>query len=202
MSISLGAVRVEDDNGGVMRKIHAFENLTLDGFFTDDKNDMSWAHKQDEEFKEFTSSNARGDAELLFGRVTYEMMASFWPTPEAAKMMPDVAAGMNRMRKYVFSRSLGTAGWQNTTLLKRDPVAEATRLKREPGADLVVMGSGSIVSQLTQARLIDEYQIVLNPLVLGRGRTLFETVKDRLPLRLTQTRSFENGNVVLWYSVA
>ena len=183
-----------------MRKIHAFENVTLDGFFTDHANDMSWAHKQDEEFREFTSSNARGDAELLFGRVTYDMMASFWTTPEAAKMLPDVAAGMNRMRKFVFSRTLDKAAWQNTTLLKGEPVAEATRLKREPGPDLVVMGSGSIVSQLTQARLIDEYQIVLNPLVLGRGRTLFATVEDRLALRLTQTRTFKNGNVVLWYS--
>lgn len=185
-----------------MRKIHVFENVTLDGYFTDDTNDMSWAHKQDEEFNEFTSSNARGDAELLFGRVTYEMMAAFWPTAEAARMLPDVAAGMNRMRKYVFSRSLDTATWQNTTLLNGDPVAEATRLKREPGPDLVVMGSGSIVSQLTQARLIDEYQIVLNPLVLGRGRTLFETVKETMALRLDRTRTFKNGNVVLWYTVA
>jgi len=185
-----------------MRKIHVFENLTLDGYFTDDNNDMSWAHKQDEEFNEFSSSNARGDAELLFGRITYEMMARFWPTAEAAKMLPDVAAGMNRMRKYAFSRTLNTVTWQNTTVLKGDLVAEATRLKREDGPDLVVMGSGSIVSQLTQARLIDEYQIVLNPLVLGRGRTLFESVKDRMVLRLDRTRTFKNGNVVLWYSVA
>jgi dihydrofolate reductase len=185
-----------------MRKLHAFETVTLDGFFTDDHNDMSWAHKQDEEFREFTSSNARGDAELLFGRVTYEMMASFWPTPEAATRLPEVAAAMNRMRKYVFSRSVNQAAWQNTTLVKGDPVAETARLKREAGPDLVVMGSGSIVSQLAQARLIDEYQIVLNPLVLGRGRTLFATVDDRLPLRLTQTRTFKNGNVVLWYSAA
>ena len=185
-----------------MRKIHAFENVTLDGFFTDHANDMSWAHKQDEEFREFSSSNARGDAELLFGRVTFDMMAAFWPTPEAANRLPEVAAAMNRMRKYVFSRSLGQAAWQNTTIVKGDLVAEASRLKREPGPDLVVMGSGSIVSQLTQARLIDEYQLVLNPLVLGRGRTLFATVEDRLPLRLTQTRTFKNGNVVLWYSVA
>ncbi len=184
-----------------MRKIHVFENLTLDGYFTDDKNDMSWAHTQDEEFKEFSSSNARGDAELLFGRVTYEMMASFWPTPEAAKMLPDVAEGMNRMRKYVFSRTLSTVTWQNTTLLNGDLVAEATRLKREDGPDVVVLGSGSIVSQLTHARLIDEYQIVLNPLVLGRGRTLFETVTDSMALRLGRTRTFKNGNIVLWYSV-
>jgi dihydrofolate reductase len=182
-----------------MRKISVFESVTLDGFFTDEKNDMSWAHKQDDEWNEFTSSNARGDGALLFGRVTYEMMAAFWPTKEAAQMLPDVADGMNRMPKYVVSRSLDRATWQNTTLLKGELVAEATRLKREPGPDLVVLGSGSIVSQLAQARLVDEYQIAVHPLVIGRGRTLFATVTEKLPLRLTRTRAFKNGNIMLWY---
>jgi dihydrofolate reductase len=182
-----------------MRKIHVFENVSLDGFFTDDKNDMSWAHRQDDEWNEFSSSNASGDAELLFGRVTYGMMAAFWPTPQAAQMLPAVADGMNRMRKTVFSRTLETAAWQNTRVMKGDLIETATHLKREAGPDLVILGSGSIVSQLTQARLIDGYQIALNPLVLGRGRPLFETVTDTMPLRLTRTRAFRNGNVVLWY---
>jgi dihydrofolate reductase len=185
-----------------MRKIHVFENVTLDGLFTDENNDMSWAHRQDAEWNEFTSSNASGEAELLFGRVTYEMMAGFWPTPQAAEMMPKVAASMNRMRKLVFSRSLENPTWQNTRVVKGELVSAATELKREAGPDLVIMGSGSIVSQLTRARLIDEYQIVVNPLVLGRGRTLFDTVTEKLPLRLTRTRAFKNGNVVLWYERA
>ena len=146
--------------------------------------------------------NAGGDGELLFGRVTYEMMAAFWPTPQAAQMLPDVAAGMNRMRKTVFSRTLDRAGWQNTTLVKGDLVSEVKKVKEQPGPDLVIMGSGSIVSQLTQARLIDEYQIVLCPIVLGKGRTLFETVEGKIALTLTKTRSFKNGNVVLWYEPA
>jgi dihydrofolate reductase len=185
-----------------MRKVHVFDNVSLDGFFTDAKNDMSWAHKRDEEWNAFASANASGQAELLFGRVTYEMMAAFWPTPQAAQMLPEVAAGMNAMRKIVFSRTLDTVTWQNTTLVKGDLVTEVTRLKQQPGSDLVILGSGSLVSQLTQARLIDEYQIVLNPIVLGSGRTLFETVEDKLPLRLTRTRSFKNGNVVVWYEPA
>ena len=182
-----------------MRKIHVFDNISLDGYFTDEKNDMSWAHTRDEEWNAFASGNASGEAELLFGRVTYEMMAAFWPTAEAARMLPQVAAGMNRMRKYVVSRTLKDVNWQNTTRLKGDLTSEATRLKQESGPDLIILGSGSIVSQLTEAGLIDEYQIVLTPIVLGRGRTLFETVKKKTPLGLTSTRQFKNGNVVLTY---
>ena len=127
------------------------------------------------------------------------MMAAFWPTPQAAEMLPDVAAGMNRMPKTVFSRTLDRVTWQNTTLVKGDLVSEVTRMKRETGPDMVIIGSGSIVSQLTQARLVDEYQIVVNPIVLGKGRTLFETVEGKAHLTLTKTKAFKNGNVVLWY---
>jgi dihydrofolate reductase len=185
-----------------MRKVNAFNNVSLDGFFTDAKGDMSWAHKQDEEWNAFVSANASGNGELLFGRVTYDMMAAFWPTPQAAQMMPKVAAGMNAMRKTVFSRTLDTVSWQNSILMKGDLVTEVRRLKQQPGPDIVILGSGSIVSQLAQARLIDAYQLVLNPIVVGKGRSLFSTVVDALNLRLTQTRSFQNGNVVLWYEMA
>ena len=179
-----------------MRKLHVFDMVSLDGFFTDEKSDMSWAHQRDEEWNAFAGGNAGGNGVLLFGRVTYDMMAAFWPTPQAAQMLPDVAAGMNAMPKIVVSRT------QNTTLLKGDLVSEITRLKQQPGADLVILGSGSIVSQLTEARLIDEYQIVVCPIVLGRGRTLFETVRRKVGLTLKKTRTFKNGNVVLWYEPA
>jgi dihydrofolate reductase len=185
-----------------MRAIRVFENVSLDGFFTDENGDMSWAHRHDEEWTAFTSGNAGGEAELLFGRVTYEMMAAFWPTAEAARMLPEVAAGMNRMKKFVASRTLKDARWQGTTLLNGDVVAEARRLKEKTGPDLLILGSGSIVSQLTEARLIDHYQIVLSPIVLGRGRTLFETVTVKRPLQLVSSRQFKNGNVVLTYAPA
>jgi dihydrofolate reductase len=182
-----------------MRKLHVFDNVSLDGFFVDAQGDMTWAHRPDEEWNAFASSNASGDGELLFGRVTYEMMAAFWPTPQAAQRLPAVAAGMNAMRKFVFSRMLDTVSWQNTTLLKGDLASEVRQLKRQPGPDIVILGSGSIVSQLTAAGLIDEYQIVVNPIVLGTGRTLFESVRARVSLKLTKVRSFQNGNLVLWY---
>jgi dihydrofolate reductase len=185
-----------------MRKLTVFNNVSLDGYFVDRAGDMSWAHKQDDEWAEFTTSNASGDAVLVFGRVTYEMMASFWPTPQAAQTMPEVAERMNSLPKIVFSRTLESASWQNTTLITNDIVGAMRRLKAERGADLVIFGSGTIVAQFTDAHLIDEYQVVVNPLVLGAGRTMFDGVRDRLGLQLTRTRAFKNGNVVLWYAPA
>jgi dihydrofolate reductase len=185
-----------------MRKVQVFDSVSLDGFFTDAKNDMSWAHKQDAEWNAFVGGNASGNGALLFGRVTYEMMQAFWPTPQAAQQMPEVAAGMNRLPKFVVSRTLETVDWQNTTLLKGDAVASVKALKAQSGPDLVILGSGSLVSQLTEARLIDGYQLVLNPVVLGKGRTLFSTVGERRNFTLTKTKSFTNGNVVLWYEPA
>lgn len=182
-----------------MRRLSVFDNVSLDGFFTDAKNDMSWAHKHDEEWNAFASGNASGQGELLFGRLTYEMMAAFWPTPQAAQILPQVAAGMNAMRKHVFSRTLERVSWQNASLLKGDLVSETKRLKEQPGPDLVILGSGSIVSQLSQEGLIDEYQIVVNPVIIGKGKTLFEGVRTKLPLERTKTRAFANGNVLLCY---
>jgi len=182
-----------------MRRLTAFEQVSLDGFFVDAKGDMSWAHKQDPEWNEFAAGNAKGGGTLLFGRVTYEMMASFWPTEAARQRMPEVAEGMNTLPKVVFSRTLREAPWKNTRLVKGDMVAEVRKMKSEPGPGMVILGSGSVVSQLTEAALIDELQIVVNPIVLGRGRTLFETVKKSVPLKRVDTRVFGNGNVVLSY---
>jgi dihydrofolate reductase len=185
-----------------MRKLRSYTSISLDGFFTDAKGDMSWAHKRDDEWNAFASGNAGGNAALLFGRVTYEQMKAFWPTPQAAQMMPEVAAGMNRMPKYVASRTLKVSDWQNTTVLEGDLVRQIQALKSTDGPDVVILGSGSIVSQLTEARLIDEYQLVLTATALGKGRTPFQTLDDRRTFTLKKTRAFTNGNVVLWYEPA
>jgi dihydrofolate reductase len=184
-----------------MARLGVFNSVSLDGYFTDDKNDMSWAHQDpnDAEWNEFVSGNASGGGALLLGRVTYDMMAGFWPTPQAKEMMPEVAEGMNRMTKFVVSRSLKAASWANTKLVKGDLAGEVQKLKKESEQDMVILGSGTIVSQLTQARLIDEYQMVVVPVVLGKGRTMFDGVKDRPTLKRTKSRDFKNGNVVLTY---
>ena len=184
-----------------MRKLVVFNNISLDGYFTDAKGDMSWAHKNDPEWTAFTSENAKGGGTLLFGRVTYQMMESFWPTPTAKELMPDVAEGMNKLPKVLFSRTLDKAAWSNTKLVKGDLIKEVRKMKGEPGTDMVIMGSGTIISQLSQHELIDEYQMVVNPIVLGDGRTMFEGLTKKLPLKRTKSQTFDNGNVFLCYEL-
>jgi dihydrofolate reductase len=182
-----------------MRKLIVFNMVSLDGFFVDGKGDMSWAHKQDAEWNAFVSGNASGSGVLVFGRITYDLMASYWPTPMALQNSPVVAKGMNEMPKIVFSRTLDKASWSNTKLLKGDLATEVRNLKREAGPDMVILGSGSIVSQLAQQNLIDEYQLAVSPIVLGKGRTLFEGLKEKLNMRLTTSRIFGNGTVFACY---
>jgi dihydrofolate reductase len=180
-------------------KLVVFNNVSLDGYFVDMNGDMSWAHSDDPEWSAFTKENAQGDAVFVFGRITYELMSTYWPTPYALKSNPDVAERMNAQRKIVFSRTLDEATWNNTTLAKGDIAAKMRKLKDESGPDLLIFGSGTIVSQLTQHALIDEYRLVVKPIVLGSGRTMFEGVDTKLSLKLTDTRAFRNGNVLLCY---
>jgi dihydrofolate reductase len=182
-----------------MRKLIVFNMVSVDGFFVDSEGDMRWAHKNDAEWNAFTSGNASGSGVLVFGRITYELMASYWPTPMALQNSPVVAKGMNEMPKIVFSRTLDKASWSNTKLIKGDLAAEVRKLKQESGPDMVILGSGCIVSQLTQENLIDEYQLALSPIVLGKGRTLFEGVQEKMNLKRTNSRSFGNGTVFVCY---
>lgn len=185
-----------------MRNLIVFNSVTLDGFFTGAGGDLNWAHKHDAEWNSFVSNNASGSAELVFGRITYELMASYWPTPMAQQSSRDVAKAMNDLPKVVFSRSLDKVSWNNTRLLKGELVSEIRKLKQAPGPGLVIFGSGTIISQLAQENLIDEYQIALCPVVLGKGRTMFETVEKKMNFKLTKTRIFENGTVFACYQPA
>jgi dihydrofolate reductase len=185
-----------------MRRLSVFDQVSLDGFFVDGRGDMSWAHRDDPEWGAFMAENSARGGALLFGRVTYELMAGFWATPAGRAANPAVADRMTRMPKYVFSRTLATPSWENTTVLAGDAAAEVTRLKAAPGPDLTILGSGTIISPLTDAGLIDEYQIVVSPIVLGSGRSIFDGVGRRVMLTLARTRGFANGNVVSWYEPA
>ena len=182
-----------------MRRLLVFNQVSLDGYFTDSNGDMSWAHKNDPEWNAWTEQNAKGGGVLLFGRITYDMMASFWPTPAAVKSMPVVAERMNNLQKVVFSRTMKKPSWQNTKLVKTGLVEEVRRMKKESGDGMVIMGSGTIVSQLAQEGLIDEFQLVVNPIVLGSGRTLFDGVENKLNMKHTASRTFRNWNVVSSY---
>jgi len=183
-----------------VRTLTVFNSVSLDGYFVDEHGDMSWAHQNpDAEWNEFVSGNAQGGGTLVFGRVTYQMMASYWPSPMAIKNDPVVAQRMSALPKVVFSRTLKQASWSNTTLVKDDMADAIRRLKKEPGDGLVILGSGTVVAALTQARLIDEYQIIVIPIVLGAGRSMFEGVEKTPRFSLTSSRTFRNGNALLCY---
>lgn len=184
-----------------MRRLISFTMTSLDGYFTDKHGDMSWAkgRPDDAEWNAFSEENAKGGGVLVFGRVTYDQMASFWPTAAAAQMMPVVAERMNNLPKIVISRNLKEATWNNTILLNGDLVSEIRRLKAEEGPDMAILGSGSIIAQLAAAGLIDTFQIAIIPLALGAGRTIFDGVPEKIGLKHVGTRTFGNGNIVLTY---
>jgi dihydrofolate reductase len=177
-----------------MARLMAFNQVSLDGYFVDSNGDMSWAHKDDDEWREFAASNASGEGRLLFGRITYELMKSYWPTP-LAMQNPVVAESMNSLPKIVFSRTLRQPTWNNTRIINGDLAEEVRKLKQEPEPDIAILGSGSIIAQLAGEGLIDEYQVVVNPIALGGGRTMFEGIKEKLTL----TRTFANGNLLIRY---
>ena len=138
-----------------MRRLIVFNHTTLDGYFVSAEGDFRWASKgnDDPEYAAFVAENASAGGELVFGRVTYAMMASYWPTPMAHQNLPEVAKGMNRMGKVVFSRTLEKAEWNNTRLIKGDLIAEVRKLKKEEdGPGMAILGSGSIVAQTGSAR--------------------------------------------------
>lgn len=184
-----------------MRRLKVFNLMSLDGYIAGRGGDLSW-HNVDEEFQELANAASNSGDTLLFGRVTYELMAGFWPTPEAITTDPVVAAGMNRSEKIVFSRTLQKADWSNTRLVRDDLIGEVKRLKSGTGTDLTILGSGTIVAQLAREGLIDEYNVLLNPVALGGGKTMFEGLKERLALTLVRTRTFGNGNILLTYEPA
>jgi dihydrofolate reductase len=184
-----------------MRSLFMFNLVSLDGYFEGPGRDISW-HNVDTEFNDYAVSMLDSVDTLLFGRVTYELMAGFWPTPEAMKNDPLVATRMNSLSKIVFSRTLDRADWRNTRLVKNGIGETVWELKQQPGMDVALLGSGSIVAALAQQGLIDEFRIMVNPVVLGRGTPLFKGVSSRLDLKLAETRAFKSGNVLLRYEPA
>lgn len=186
------------------RTIGAFLQVSLDGYYCDPSGDMSFAHKppDDAEWQAFVSGNASGGGALLFGRITYEMMAAWWPSPMALAAMPDVAAAMNALPKYVCSRTLASADWTNTTLLRGEVAETVRRLKDAPGPDLVTLGSGTLVTHLVDAGLLDTLQLVICPVALGAGKAAFRGLAHPAQFRLTQSRVFGNGSVVHWYAAS
>jgi dihydrofolate reductase len=172
--------------------------ITLDGFFEGPNHELDW-HNVDAEFNEFAINQLNEIGVLMFGRVTYQIMASYWPTPDAIKDDPIVTGKMNSMAKIVFSKTLEKAEWNNTRLVRKGAPEEILKLKQHPGKDIAIFGSSDLAVTLIPHGLIDEYRIMVNPVVLGSGKPLFKGINGKLSLKLLETKTFKSGNVLLYY---
>jgi dihydrofolate reductase len=181
-----------------MAKLRMFNLITLDGYFKGRAEDISWHNFSEDEQQLSDEASNRGGI-LVFGRVTYEMMESYWTSPDALKNDPVTAKGMNQSQKLVFSKTISEARWQNTRLFKGDMIEEIKRMKKESKTPMTILGSGQIVAQLSEAGLIDDYQILLNPVALGDGTSLFEGLSRPMKLKLNSVREMKSGNVLLNY---
>lgn len=181
-----------------MGKLISFTLISLNGYYKNTKGNISW-HQHGEEESAYSAESLKPGNTLLFGRVTFEEMASYWPSQVAIEQTPVIAKGMNEAEKIVFSRTVTSPSWQNTTVIKDDIVAAVKTLKQNSDKDMTLLGSGSILGQLAEADLIDEYQLMIDPVAIGAGATLFEGVKRDIELALTNSRRFKSGVILAFY---
>ncbi len=182
-----------------MRKVIMWNMVTLDGFFEGPKPwDIDWHEAVwGEELEQFSLEQSKEMDLLLFGRRTYEGMAAYWSNATG-----EIADFMNTMPKVVFSRTLETAGWNNSRLVRGDAHEEVRKLKQQPGKHIFIFGSADLCATLTEHRLIDEYRLGLTPVVLGDGNSLFKASPERLNLKLLEARPLRSGAVILRYAPA
>lgn len=194
-----------------MRKIFTFLAVTADGYHEGPKQEIDWHNAPDTANSGFPVATGfpRPDDDrydevdtLLFGRVTYELMASFWPTPEAMEADPQIARRMNELPKIVVSRTLDRADWSNTRLLKEGVADELRALKQQDGKDIAILGSSTLTTNLLRDGLVDELRLLVNPIILGAGHSVFQDAGTRVPLTLTASQAFPSGNVLLYYEPA
>jgi len=177
-----------------MRKLIIWDMVTVDGFFEGPDRDISWFVFEEDLENYIRETQAKADT-LIFGRVTYELMAAYWPSAEGW-----IADFMNNIEKVVFSRTLASADWNNTKLFKGNVAEEVSSLKAKAGGDIFVFGSANLASTLMEPDLIDEYHIGINPVILGRGTPLFKGSSNKLPLKHLETRTLKSGVVILHYA--
>ncbi len=178
--------------------------VTLDGYFAGTDGNIDW-HNTDEEFNKFAEEQTPEFGTLIFGRKTYDLMVSYWPTDAGKRDDPVIAKIMNSIPKIVFSKTLKGDLWENTKVFEKITPENVIAWKEKEGSDgkpAAIFGSGEIVRQFADLDLIDEYRLLINPIILGDGKSLFEGVKEKINLKLTDTREFKNGNILLTYEPA
>ncbi|MEV6178667.1 dihydrofolate reductase family protein [Streptomyces sp. NPDC052015] len=183
-----------------MRKIVLTSSMSLDGYMEGPDRDISW-HRVDDELHQHFNDILRGTGAFLQGRVTYELMADFWPTadqdPDASATVAEFAAIWREKPKIVYSRTLERADW-NTTVVRDVVPAQVRALKEQPGGDLALGGARLSAAFLRHA-LVDEFRTYVHPVLLGAGTPLFSPGSAPAGPRLVESRTFGNGVVLLWY---
>lgn len=182
-----------------MHKILVFNNVSIDGLFSDADGGVGWAKRDGEELTEHAKQSRGNISTYLFGKTTYEMFAGFWPTPAGTAANPYFAKILTEGRKIVFSKSLKQADWANTRIERDADASTIARIKMASDGDCLIFGSGALVRDLTEMGLIDEYQLVLNPVILGNGRPLFSPLPQSVEMQLLESKPFKNGTVLLRY---
>ena len=179
-----------------MKKVIFQMSVSVDGYIEGPNREIDW-HLVDDEFNAYAVEMLKASAVLVMGRRTYELMAGYWPT--ALDNDPVVKEAMNSTPKLVFSRTLKKVEWQNSRLAASSIAEEMARLKQVPGDGLIPVGGSALAASFLEQGLMDELRVILTPIVLGGGTTVFDGIKKRYPLRLLSTRKFKSGNVVLIY---
>lgn len=174
-------------------------SVSIDGYIEGPKREIDW-HIVDDEFNAYAVETLRASDVLIMGRRTYELMADYWPTAPAND--PVVKERMNGTPKLVFSTTLKRVDWQNSRLATGSIADEVARLKQVPGDGLLWVGGSDLAVSFLEQGLMDELRIILTPILLGAGKTVFDAIKKRYAFKLLSTRSFKSGNVVLTYEPA
>jgi dihydrofolate reductase len=187
-------MRNPTDEGDPMRKVVAVELVSLDGVI-ESPEEWAFAYSNDEMEEANAAGMATSDA-LLLGRATYEGLAAFWPNQPGGTPMVDY---INSVPKFVVSTTLEEVGWNNSTLIQDNVAEEITELKRQPGKDITILGSGTLVRSLLRDDLIDELRLMVHPVVLGSGKRLFEEGGDQKRLELVDSKTFSTGVLYLTY---
>jgi dihydrofolate reductase len=182
-----------------MRNLIMWNMITLDGFFEGAKSwDIDWHNTGwGEELEQMSVEQLNSADLLLFGRVTYEGMANYWTTAQGEG---ETAELMNSIPKAVFSKTLDQATWNNTRLIKGNAVEEVSKMKQQPGKNILVFGSANLCATLMQHGLIDEYRIGVNPILLGGGNPLFKPNPEPLKMKLLEARALKTGCVIQRYA--
>ena len=177
------------------RKLFWQMNVTLDGFMEGPNRELNdTAEFADQDFERYASDMLKSIGGMLLGRVTYQLFADYWPSATG----PD-ADRMNELPKIVFSRTLDNLQWKNSRLVKENAGEEVMRLKQQPGQDLAIFGSADLASSLMRLGLIDEYRILVTPVILGKGKPMFKPTADRIALKLNHATKWSSGMVALYY---